>query len=105
MYHLRMCKIFEKYPNHGSRKVEITLCICLPDIIQTSSLGRLQKKHWNTVAVCMQRLYCSIRKHSTDNIRSLQNYFKPIAEVYYFSDFKNHWNNTGAMCLTLILWT
>ena len=69
-----------------------------PEIIQTSSLSKMQKKSLehndclHVVSVSQQR----VRKPPTDNIPSPQNYFQTNCQ---------QWNNTGTICLNVTLQT
>ena len=61
------------------KRCSMQYCVYPPEIIQSTSLGRLWKNHWNTVTAYMYRnkesenLQCTM---SPDNVPSLRNYFQ-----------------------------
>ena len=73
-----------------------------PEIIQTSLLGRLQKKslEHNDCLYAASILEKRVRKPPMDNTASSRNYFQKN-----FSAFKKHWNNTGQICLKVLMQT
>ena len=77
MYHLRMRKILEDKPWRQKRCCRNHNRGYPPEIIQTSSLGRLQKKSLkhNDYLYVASVSQLRVRKSPTDDIPSPQNYF------------------------------
>ena len=108
MYHLRMRKILEGKQIMTAEKLQLkSHCVYPPEIIRTSSLGRLQKKIiGNTMTAFMQHLHCNRESGNPQPPISLvcKITFKQIAEVLkcYSNAFKRHWNNTETISFNII---
>ena len=77
-----------------------------PEIIQSTSLGRLRKNHWSTMTACTLRPYQSRESENLQRTMSLVRKitFKKTVEVL-FNAFKKYSNNKGTVCLKIILRT
>ena len=63
-----------------------------------------RKNHWNTMTACMQHPYWNRELRNPQQTMPLVHKitFKQIVKCYP-NTFKKHWNNTGTICLNVIL--
>ena len=107
MYHLHFPKFLEgKQIMAVDEMQQKSHCVSPPETTQTCSLGRRQKKSVEHND-CLYVASLLLKSHKTPNGQCLQS-AKLLSNKLvkcYSNAFKRHWNNTGTICLNIILQT